>query len=112
MHSESRAYDLLLSISLNMYLAQKEAWERRGRERCRESSPALWSHRWGNQHSENTLPAPQIWSGIKYSLWKTYQDINIMVEIDLSSSSCDVCPLGMPHISPGLVNSEPVFWPE
>lgn len=28
-HSESRAYDLLLSISLNMYLAQKEAWERR-----------------------------------------------------------------------------------
>lgn len=68
-HSESRAYDLLLSISLNMYLAQKEAWEQWA-ERCRESGPALWSHRWGNQHSQNTLPAPQIWSRIKYSFGK------------------------------------------
>lgn len=73
-HWESGAYDLLLSISLNMYLAQKEAWEQWA-ERCRESGPALWSHRWGNQHSQNTLPAPQIWSRIKYS-----QDINIMVK--------------------------------
>lgn len=50
-----RAYDLLLSVSLNMYLAHKEAWEQWA-ERCRERSPVLWSHRWRNQHSENTLP--------------------------------------------------------
>lgn len=27
-------------------------------------------HRWGNQHSQNTLPAPQTWIGIRYRFGK------------------------------------------
>lgn len=60
-----------------MYLAQKEAWEQWAEGDAGKAAQCMWSHRWGNQHSENTLPFSTNLEHDQMQFWKTYQDIMV-----------------------------------
>lgn len=85
-HWESRACDLLLSISLNVCLAQKEAWEQQAEKMHREQ-PSTVVTRMGKP--EYTPCSTNLEHG-QIQFWKTYQDINIWwIWFTVSSSPCD-----------------------
>lgn len=71
---------MLLSISLNMYLAQKEAWEQRA-ERMQGEQPSTVVTQMGKPALSKYTPCSTNLEQDQMQFWKTYQDINIMLKL-------------------------------
>lgn len=94
-----------LSIPLNMYLAQKEAWEQQAEKMHREQPSTVVTQMGKPKYTPCTTSLEHG----RVQFWKTYQDINILVNL-VQVQFYAMMPVLL-HICPGI-NCKPPFWPE